>query len=670
MKKRILCIVLAALFVATAIFFAIYNRFGNTYNYQNKDMSKYVGSDWTIAFIEGLYDGSVEYKHATEKDVQYAIAEAIAAKNADAYKKGAGTFGLYDTLLANYYITTEIGEGADAKTVVISLPAKLAPGSKTGMQLGADTDFARMISTLLGKKVSDNSYVTFTAGNIYAGDNLYIDYSVQGGKTGTYEKFTMEGTDYLESIMPGLTAKFEEKKADVKIGTAVELKVADAEGAEKTVSLTVKFASRAIIQDAGKALDGDHVFFEYLTGTDVKTTSWNGVVGATTTDATTQETKNTMDAKFGAGFEAALKGLTIGTEGEIKATLDGAEKTYKVTISYALPVDRTATDREGYKAAESFFELDYTYPADSEAKSEAEIEVDGEKKKIDLAGKTVKLYVAVTNFYDMTYDYKGIMDVLKYAPGTEDKVDLYLSAYAKYLTAKKAYEDGIALTGDKALTEEKKAELKAAMDEAETKANEAKTAYETELGEGKTTTPDEAAVAAYDKYAEKVAQTKLDNEYRYAVAQIVWDKLLPMAKDAKLPSKAVKAAYKGLIDSHKETYYKNKTKDPYKQYSTFKAYLKGYLYSGKDYKAELTTEAEDIVRTNLVLFRLVEIYGVELDETQKLMVSIYQQLGNDLYAESYEYAALFDNVMSEMTEHINPELVDEEADEHAGHDHD
>ena len=666
MKKRILCIVLAALFVATAIFFAIYNRYGNTYNYQNKDMSKYVGSDWTIEFIEGLYDGSVEYKHATEKDVQYAIAEAIAAKNADTYKESEGTFGLYDTLLANYYITTEI----DGETVVISLPSKLAPGSKTGMQLGADTDFARMISTLLGKKVSDNSYVTFTAGNIYAGDNLYIDYSIKDGESGTYEKFTMEGTDYLESILPGLTAKFEEKKADVKIGTAVELKVTDAEGAEKTVSLTVKFASRAIIQDAGKALDGDHVFFEYKTGEEVKTTSWNGVVGATTTDENTSETKNTMDAKFGAGFEAALKGLTIGTEGEVKATLDGKEVTYKVKISYALPVDRAATDREGYKAAESFFELDYTYPEDSEAQSEAEIEVDGEKKKIDLAGKAVKLYVAVTNFYDMSYDYEGIMDVLKYSPGAEEKVDLYLSAYAKYLTAKKAYEDGIALTGDKALTEEKKAELKAAMDEAETKANEAKTAYETELGEGKTTTPDEAAVAAYDKYAEEVAQAELDNEYRYAVAQQVWEKLLPMADGAKLPSKAVKAAYKGLIDSHKETYYKNKTKDPYKQYSTFKSYLKGYLYSGKDYKAELTKEAEGIVRSNMVMFRLVEIYGVELDATQELMVSIYQQLGNDLYAESYEYAALFDNVMTEMTDHINPELVDPEADEHAGHDHD
>ena len=134
----------------------------------------------------------------------------------------------------------------------------------------------------------------------------------------------------------------------------------------------------------------------------------------------------------------------------------------------------------------------------------------------------------------------------------------------------------------------------------------------------------------------------------------------------------VKVAYKGLIDSHKETYYTNRTKEPYSKYSTFKSYLSGYLYSDSDYKAELTKEATEIVRTNMILFRLVEIYEVELTANQELMVSLYQQLGSELYAESYEFAAYFDNVMLEICEHIEPRLVDEEVveDDHAGHDHD
>ena len=689
MKKRILCIVLAALFVASAIFFAVYNKYGNTYNYANHDMSEYVGLAWSKDIIEGLYDGSVEYKTAGEKDIQYAIAKAIAAKNADSYKKSEGTFGLYDTLLANYYMTTII----DGEVVVISDSKKLAPTATTGMQLGADTDFARMIESLLGKTVADNSYVTFTGGKLFDGDILYIDYSVKNGssveKSGTYEKFVMEGTDYLESIHAGLTAKFIEKLADVKIGTAVALKVTNAEGAELEVSVTVKYVSRNIIKGAGKVVDGDHVFFNYLEGDATKTTEYNGKVGATEEVTTgeganaTTTTVNSMDKKFGEGFTEALKGLTIGKQGEIKIGSGETEKTYKVTIDYALPVDRTATDREGYKAAENFFQVEYTYPEDSKAQSEIDVTIDGEKKKMDLAGKTVTLYLAVNNFYDMTYDYKGIMDVLGYKPGDKEKVDLYLTANEafetakeKYEAAKKKYDDAAALTGDKAKTPEELATLKTAMDdaktamdEAQTKLTEAKTAYETELGEGKTTTPDEAAVAAYNVYAEEVAQDGLDAEYSYDVAQIVWDKLMILAKDMECPSKAVKVAYKGLIDSYKATYYKNKTKAPYSDYSTFNSYLKGYLYEGEDYKAAITAEAEEIVRANVVLFRLVEIYEVELTDNQELMVSLYKQIGSDLYSESYEYGAYFDNVMTEIVESINPDLVDEVEDEHAGHDH-
>ena len=678
MKKRILCIALAALFVVSAIFFAFYNRLGNTYNYENKDMSKYLGDAWTKEAIQALYANTFTLDTAEDIDVQYAIAKAIAAKNADSFKKDSGEFGLYDTLLANYYMTTEI----DGKTVVISLADKMAPGSKTGMQLGADTDFAKMIKDLLGKKVSDNSYVTFTSGKVYAGDNLYIEYSVDG-KKGSYEKVVMEGDAYLDYIYSGLTAAFKEKldsDAGVTIGSALSLTLKSADDADVTASLTVKFVSRTIIKDAGKAVTGDRVFFDYYLNDAEKATSYVALLGETKDD------KNVLDKDLGEGFTAELMKATIGGEkgedkdGLYEFTLGEGEskKSYKVKINYVIPVDANDKAREGYQAAENFFVCDYTYDDESEAKSEVEVTntVDGTQKteKISLAGRAVKLHVAVTNFYDMSYDYTTIIDVLKYAPGKEDKVDLYLSAYAAFKTAEKAYNDGVAKTGDAALSEEEKKTLLDKKNEAETKMNEAKTAYEAELGEGKTTTPDDAAVAAYNEYTKDAVQTEMDNDYRYSVAQEIWDKLYAATEGMNLPSKAVKVAYKGLIDDLKATYYSKRTTEaPYSEHSTFKSYLKWAYQEEGGYKAALTAEAEKIVHANVLLYYLVDLYEITLDQNQQLMISIYMQLGQDLQAETFEYQYLFDNTMKKITEIINPTLVreteTESADDHAGHDH-
>jgi hypothetical protein len=639
MKKRILCLVLAVVIAAAAIFFAVYNKYGTSYDYADKDMSKYVSMITDKAFVEGLFDGSVTLKEASAEDIQYAIAAAFLEKNADEYLATEGTFGLYDTLLCNYEITLE--------DKVISIASKLDPASPTKVQLGADDDFSRLMAALKDKDIADNSYVTFTSGKVLANDILYIDYTVKDGEstegTGTYHRVVVSGDAYLEDVLTGLTAKFEEQlnsESGITIGTAVDLTVPDATDATKnlSVTVTVKYAARTIVE-SGAVKEGDTVYFTYSDDGGKNKTEYYGTIG-----------DGMIDTAITTGFTEGLLTLEIGVEGTIEIPAASSEeegKTYTVTIDYAVPADANDTSREGYRAAEKFFEFTYTYPETSEAKAETD-------ETVTLAGKTVSVRVAVASFYDMSYDYTGVIDILGYEPGDTSNVDKYLTAYAAFVEAKEAYDAGAAKTGDDALTEEELEELLTAMTDAETAMNEAKDAYAAELEDGAEVTADSAAVAAYDQSAKDTAQDAYNEEYSYAVAEIVWDKLLEVAKDAKLPSKAVRVAYNGIIDGYKTDYYDNQDSEPYSNYKTFKSYLKQYVYSGKDYKAEIKSEAQDIVLANVVLYRLVEIYDVELTAYQEMIANLYEQLGSSSYADAVRMAGLFDNAMTAIVESINP----------------
>lgn len=635
MKKRVLCIVLAVIVIASAVFFTIYNKYGNSYNYAEKDMSKYVPMMTDKAFVEALYDGSVTLKETKDypEEVQYAIAAAFYEKNSDSSKKTSGEFGLFDTLSVNYFITTVV----DGETKVISLSKKMDVTNPTKVQLGADDALARVMAALDGKSMSDTAFTTFTSGKLQAGDILYVDYTVKQGdsteKSDTFYKVTVTGDDYMESIQAGLTAKFVEKFAEVEIGKAIDIAVDE----NLTVSLTVKFAARTVV-NKGALKTGDRVFFTYANEDGTDKGEYSAVLG---TDDTA------IDTDLGAGFAAKLLTLTIGQKSTVSVTVGEEEKNYQVTVDYALPVDPADTAREGYSAAEKFITFDYTYPDDSTEKAETD-------ENMELKGKTVTVNAVVGSFYDVTYDYDGVIDTLEYEPGETALVDKYLTAYKAYEDAKKAYDDGAAKTGDDALSEEELQKLETAKNEAETAMNEAKTAYEAELGEGATTDPDKAAVAAYDKQVSDTLQDEYNKEYSYDVAEIVWNKLMEQTADAKLPSRAVRVAYNGLMDSYKQSYYTNKTKEPYSNYKNFKSYLTQSLYAGKDYKAEMMQEAREVVRANVVLYRLVEIYGTELTDTQKMLINLYTQIGSASTAEAVRGAGLFDNVMTSVVESINP----------------
>lgn len=721
MKKRILCLVLAVVLVGSAIGFFVYDKVGNTFNYA-KNPSKYVTISNADA-IKTLYTGGKTQPDAvTETDLQAAVAKALASLQKDGT---VGIIRLYDTLYVKYYATVEV----DGKVKVITKTETLEPTKSTSVQLGADSDLARLfVEFLLGKDGSTTSYRTYTKDEIMKGDKIVFSYTVdgEGGDARENVKRNVIGATFLDDIeadgaAAGLTAKFLEKLAnrEAKINEAITLELGEGDS-KKTYVITVGYALRDKIVGGGVE-DGDHLRFVY-----------NEITKDGEEDKEGKDTIHTgvlsenLDKEFGTGFYAKLKTLEIGkkTAEKFSTTItkeDGTTETkeYKVEIQYVEGREDTSslTD-EQIERAERYIEFDKTYAEDSDAKADND-------EKLELKGKTVHYYVAVTGVKTYAYNYTNIVDAkngLKYTAEKDSNLEKYLTAYADYVKAQKAYDDAKALTGDKAKTAEELQKLEEAAATAKEAYLDAEVVYidtlkptdEEELkkfNEGKlkayydalkalieankalkaadektdalkeaVTAAEAALKTALNAYAEEKKVSLEDVKYvdivardayekkttegledgkkdklAYEIAKEVWKKLLEEAgKTVKYPGKAVRVAYRGLIDGYKTNYYENRDKSPYKDYSSFKSYLKNSAYAGKDYKAEITEEAKQIVLEQLVLYRLVEMYDVTLTSSQESMLTIYKLYMSEKAAETARTSYLFDNVMQKIAEGICP----------------
>lgn len=710
MKKKILCLVLAIALVGAAVGFFVWEKVGNSYPYAKRDMSKYITIESTD-FVRNLYTGKTSPDEVTADDVKYAIAKALAEKQE---KGDVGVIELFDTLYVKYYGT--IDDNGNVK--IVTKTSALDPKVDTTVQIGSDSDLARLFETyLIGRDASDTAYRAFTEGKVLKGDKIRFEYKKNGASDDAWKNLTatVKGDTFLDTVAEGLTAKYLEKMAagEAKIDVATELTLGD-----DTYSITVNYALRDKIVGGG-VQEGDTVNFIYyeVTVTDESETEGKGM---TYSEVLTDK----LDDTFGKGFYAALKAMTIGEKSDTFTTKpkDGNEvtKNYRVLIEYAEGREDTSALEDGQlEKAENYLTFEKQYAVDADIKDESV--KDGES----LAGKTVKYYIAVTNVKSVDYNYETITGKLKFEAEKDSKLSAYFEAYEAYNKAKGEYEDAKALTGDKEKTEEELAGLENAMNtakeafdtaeseyldsleaeegsrladyknaykalaEAEKNLAEAKedeTKTEEELAELETAVTDakemlESTLIAYARAEDVIAEdvTFLDlaaiNGYReqikeevkedkedkfsYAVAKEVWNALLEQVKDsAKYPSRAVKVAYRGLIDEHKSNYYENRDKKPYSEYSTFKSYLKQSAYAGKDYKAELTSEAEQIVLEKMVLYRLVELYDVTLTQSQEMMMNFYTMYMDENYCDEVRAAYLFDNVMQKIAEQVCPAIAD------------
>lgn len=689
MKNRILAIVLAVVLIGTAIFFAVYQKYGTTFDYAKKDMSKYINI--SLNDVKNADDKSVEHETAEEKDAEAYIASLLADyEKLELDKKYEGVIGKYDTVFYFYYVTLKDEEGNE---ITISKATHLDPTVSVknwaNTQMCADDDLARAFADLIGKDIKEYSYNYFVSGELFEGDNLRFDFE-RIDKDGKVVKDTdrkgvlnadLDNAKVTDGEDTVFGAGFYEALKDATIGSKKEITLGE-DDAKVTYNVTVNYVTRDTVV-GGSIKNGDVVYLTYKDSDGKETTYHHAIGGTENTDA--------YDEKFGTGFAAALEALTIGAEDftDITVTVtgeDGAttEKVVPVKVTGVYRADKEGTEEADIKRAEVGVTFDRTYEED--AKDTAETD-----SKIELKGKTVTYHIFPVYFYDAELNLETIVHDLNYTSDEDVKDTLlakYLDAYhawdennTSYTDLNKEYEDAkeayeAAKAEDSGKTADEIKELEDAMNTAKEKADKAKTALDeskTDLDkaaeeyakekevEVDTLVPEEIALEEFGKYALEKAQDLKDQSFREKLAEVIWNNLLKTVKNngVNYPKKAVKLAYKALIDEQEEEYYENRSAK-YSEYKNFKAFL--VAQKGEDYKDVLTREAEEIVLAKLVLYRLVELYDVSLSTAQESLIAIYvAYLG---YNESEMRAArLFDNAVEKLTEDLYPEIFKEDAKE-------
>ncbi len=692
MLKKILCIALVLVIVGSAVGFIIYDRVGMTYDYEGKDMSKYLGTTFTTEQIKNMnldlskLEAVWREVKSDDKDVSYKIAAAIATALANKDIKNesldGGTLSLYDNLTFLYYV--ELADGS----VIVSDPNLMNADatSKPSFQLGTDPEVDKdkrypELSGMLTDKLVGANYDLFTAfrnGQVYDDDVIWVQYTVTekdaegkivSAKTYKFQKTTLAGLDNLKAgdvTLTGLAAAFEAEQQKA-IDAAGKNKLPDVIGKEfkslltiedkkLTVDFKVMFASRAIVRE-GAIQDGDTIFFSYKKKGD-KEDPVQLVTSKTETG------KNDLTSTFGSdSFYTQLIALELdknASDHEIKVstTKDGKteETTYVVSISYVVPADPTA-ERAGLIPADPYVKVEggaisATYPKESE---EVKYDATGTKltDKAELKEQAVKVYLYVVSGTRLdTTKFETYYEKLKFTSTGNEFTDAYLKA-ANDLRTEEAKDNPDST---------KLNTLKTALDNA-------RKAYNTKVKKVDEGTPRDAAAVIIEEYTEsqrKAVQLEVNNERAYGVASVVWEALLAEVKKGtvKYPSKAYRLAKEGIIDDRKSAYYANRDKEGYKEYKTFNAYLTNYFTTGDyaDYaeagkNAAIKDAAQQDVLENMLICYLADLYNIELtsDDTAGIdsirnfyeAYNIEQPSG---YYESQRIGLIFDKLMRKIAE--------------------
>ncbi len=170
--KKILCIALTIVLIAGAVFFAIYNKVGKTYNYGKiKDYSKYI----TIGDVLGLSfeaDDS-EVAAVTDEDVNAKVAGYLRNVMTDDDKNvtdPTAVIGTYDEVYVNFY-----GTYVDANSVahVFVAGSRMDKDNPIALYVESGTASEYFANSLKGKSPNPDAYTLKATGA--EGDDSVID---------------------------------------------------------------------------------------------------------------------------------------------------------------------------------------------------------------------------------------------------------------------------------------------------------------------------------------------------------------------------------------------------------------------------------------------------------------------------------------------------------------
>ena len=170
--KKIICIALTIVLIAGAVFFAIYNKVGKTYNYGKiKDYSKYI----TIGDVLGLSFEADDSQVAavTEEDINAKVASYLRALMTDDDKNVTDTtavIGTYDEAYVNFYGTYV---DTNAVTHVFVAGSRMDKNNPVVLYVESGKASEYFADALKGKSPNPDAYTLKATGA--EGDDSVID---------------------------------------------------------------------------------------------------------------------------------------------------------------------------------------------------------------------------------------------------------------------------------------------------------------------------------------------------------------------------------------------------------------------------------------------------------------------------------------------------------------
>ena len=677
MKKRIISLILV-------VVMSVLTLAGCAYSYTGDDMSNYATFD-KAKFLAALAEFEIEDGDFTEdaatreQKVLDTIMASLANKVNTDDKKSEGTVGTNDLFYYCYYVTATI---KDVEYTFFTDKMKESAAVSVQLGLGSySTDLAEKIAEAFeGYEFTEGSaYKQVTDGKVTAGQIVYVSY------TRTFDKTSAEG-------------KVEEVKEIAKSNRVV---------LDETNPLHKHLIDKATIGTKISTLE--------MTDEAVKGTYTNLVIdwaeegaGRTVTDVTYTEDKN----------ESAT--VYVGSE---KQNLKDVELTYHVyPVSYAevadITVESIINDIYGKNVtlanlATILFGKAYSEHEHSEDEEDDTAHKLLEKYKFTVEGEEIsledfatKLKSAQTKVEDTKKameaakkDYDKDTEALKKAEETfAEKTTALEKAEAAYAAEatdanKKAVDDA------KAALETATDKLEAAQDDVE----EAKKAYlgseatDTEKAEVGAKKEYEDAVAERDKlvtefsdtveggadavvkgYKENVVYADLENKYdadiKDKVATYVYEQMTKSVNVTSYPKKAVKSAYKYLIDSYEYCFYENYKLDGTSNSSASQSYYKQYGGSFKNFLiqhvvpnefdkevktydeavAEIEKAAQAHVAEAITINIVAETFGLKLTKKEFKELTkddyTYDYYVDSYYEDSFEIMYQFNKLMDALLE--------------------
>ena len=596
MKKRIISLILVVVMSVLALASC-------SYSYTRDDMTKYAEFD-KAKFLAALAEFEVEDGDFTEnaetraqKVIDDIMAKLAGKANADD-KKTEGTVGAYDLINYCYYVTATIND--KPYTFYTDKMKESAAGK---VQLGLSDysdDFAKKVAEALKnfEFTADSAYKQITEGGVKADQVVYITY------TREYETTDAEGG--IKTVTENAKVDRVVLKADnafhayliekAKIGTKIDTYKPVADGKETYTNITIHWAESGtsipvtnVTYTADKNEDptfytGDKVTKQNLKDVEL-TYHVYPVSYVEVADITTESIINDI---YGKDVTVdALATILFGKEYSEHEHTEGEEDdtAHKLLEKYKFTVEGEEISLEDFATK---LKNAQTKVADTkEAMEAAKKDYDKKTEALKTAEQTVKDKTAAFDEKKAAYETEAT-EANKTAL---DKAEKELADANKKLTAAK---------------DDLKASEKAYLGVEETETEKAKpgkkqdyedaVASRDKLVTEFTATVEGGADAVVTGYKNNVVYKTLENAYnadiKTKVASYVYEQMKAAVKVNSYPKKAVKAAYKFLIDSYEYCFYENYKLDGTSNSSAAQSYYKQYKGSFKNFLIEQVVNKE------------------------------------------------------------------------------